>query len=130
MKIFLLILILLNFFAATGISQSFTIDELISLAYLPPKNIDGYMKKKGFILSGSIADSGTLKASFIEKSKSKKIDTSPKRSIDICINPGCKNYTLHLLTSNEYLQAQQRLIKSGYFYDAQKDITKEPGMLY
>ncbi|MGI8581958.1 MAG: hypothetical protein ACR2KX_07175 [Chitinophagaceae bacterium] len=130
MKKILLILILQNFAISNSYCQSFTVDELITLAYLPSKNVEHYMNKKGFMLSGSQSDSGTMRACFIEKGNSKKKGVDPKRSIDIYIKNDSKYFTLHTPEVNEYLQGQQSLIKSGFFYDDRKDLSKESSMLF
>lgn len=130
MKRLLLILILLNFAIAKVHSQEFSVDELIKLAYLPIKSIDHYMYKKGFVLSGSISDSVRMSAGFFQKVKSSKKDTEPKRTIEIEIKDGVKYFTFHTTAINEYQAGEQRLIKSGYIYDSQKDVTKEPSMLF
>lgn len=130
MKKILLILILQNFATGKAYCQSFTVDELVTLAYLPSKNIDHYMNKKRFVLSGSISDSVTMRAGFIQKVKAKKKDVEPKRSIDIYIKNDSKNFTLHTSVLNEYLEGKRRLIKSAFIYDTLKDISKEPSMLF
>ncbi len=130
MKKILLILILQNLATGHVQCQSFTVNELINLAYTPSKNIDHYMNRKGFVLSWSSTDSGTTRACFIEKTRSKK-SIGPKRSIDIYINKDdSKYFTLHTPVLNEYLEGEQRLIKSGYFYDTLKDVKKEPSILF
>jgi len=114
MKKLLLILIVQNF--CTGVScQTFTVDELMTLAYLPSKNIDHYMKKKGFVFSSNWTDSVTTGATFIEKVKSKNKIEGSKRSIAIQLKNDLKHVTLYTPALNEYQQGQQRLIKTGFF---------------
>jgi len=110
-------------------SQSFTVDELIKLAYLPSKNVESYMKKKGFVYSGYKSEMNDETASFIEKGKSKKIGNW-SRSIDICIKDNSKKFTLYTTALSEYQQGQQNLIKAGYFYDNTKDLKKESSILF
>ncbi|HUS02588.1 MAG TPA: hypothetical protein VMY77_12710 [Chitinophagaceae bacterium] len=130
MKRILLILVLQGF-AFMAYCQSFSIDELITLAYLPSKNIDHYLNKKGFVLlSSSSSDSGELKATFMEKVKFSKKSTGPKKRIEIYIKNGSKNFTYYTSILNEYEEGQRRLIKTGYFYDTLKDITKEASILF
>ena len=130
MKRILLILILQNFATGNANSQSFTVDDLVTLASLPSKNIDRFMSKKGFELYSSKLDSDTMEASFIAKVKAKKIVIGPKRSVDINLGNDSKYFTLHTSALNEYQEGEQRLIKSGFFYDKQKDVSKEPSMLF
>ena len=130
MKRILLILILQNFATGKAHSQSFTVDKLVTLASLPSKNIDRFMNKNGFVLSGSKLDSDTMGASFIAKVKANKKDIGPKRSIDIYLKDDSKYFTLHTSSLNEYLDGQRSLIKSGFFYDDKKDVSKESSMLF
>lgn len=130
MKRILLILILQNFTAGKAHSQSFTVDKLVTLASLPSKNIDRFMSKNGFVLSGSKLDSDTMGASFIEKGKANKKDIGPKRSIDMYLKDDSKYFTLYTSSLNEYLDGQRSLIKSGFFYDDKKEVSKESSMLF
>lgn len=130
MKKVLLILILQNFAAAVAHCQSFSVDELITLSNLPSNNIDHFMRKKGFVLSGSISDSVTMRAGFIQKLKSNKKDIETKRSIDIYIKNDAKCFTLHTSVLNEYIEGQQRIIKSAFIYDTLKNVSKASSMLF
>ena len=124
MKKILLILILQNLATGHVQCQSFTVNELINLAYTSSKNIDHYMNRKGFVLSWSSTDSGTTRACFIEKTRSKK-SIGPKRSIDIYINKDdSKYFTLHTPVLNEYLEGEQRLIKSRQVTSSMAQIQK------
>lgn len=130
MKRLLLFLILLHFASGKANCQSFSIDELVTLANMPAKNIDHYMYKKGFVVSESISDSVIMSAGFIQKVKRSKIASEPKRSIDIDIKTGVKYITLNTSALNEFQEGEQRLIKSGFVYDTQKVVSKEPTMLF
>ena len=130
MKKLLLILILQNFAVGKVQCQSFTVDELVTLAHLPSKNIAHFINKKGFFLSWSSSDSVTTRASFNQKNKSGKKSIPTGRWIDIYIKGDSKCITLHTPALNEYLEGEQRLIKSGYFYDTLKDVKKESSMLF
>ena len=131
MKRSLLILILLIFGVGYGNCQSFTVDELLTLAKMPSNNIDHYLYKKGFtLLSSSILDSITMQAAFIQKNKPTKKVAGPKRSIEINIKGGVKYFTLHTSVQDEYLEGAQRLIKSNFIYDTQTVVTKAPSMVF
>jgi hypothetical protein len=130
MKRILLILILQNFAAGKAHSQSFTVDDLVTLSSLPSQNIDHFMKKKGFALYNSKSENDTMEVSFKAKVKASKKDIVPERSIDIYLRDDAKYFTLHTSSPNEYLDGQRRLIKSGFFYDDKKDVSKEPSMLF
>ena len=131
MKRSLLILILLIFGVGYGNCQSFTVDELLTLAKMPSNNIDHYLYKKGFtLLSSSILDSITMHAAFIQKNKPTKKVAGPKRSIEINIKGGVKYFTLHTSVQDEYLEGAQRLIKTNFIYDTQTVVTKAPSMVF
>ena len=129
MKKLLLILILLNFATGHAKSQSFTIDDLVTLASQPSKNIDHFMSRNGFALYKRKLDGDTMEASYICKSQGPQTGHRPKKSIDMDLRGDSKNFTLQT-SSVEYLEGQLRLIKSGYFYDDKKDVHNEPSMLF
>jgi hypothetical protein len=127
----LLLILILQIFALSKIQcQSFAVDELIKLSHLPLKNIDEFITKKGFSLSSTSSDSGTTRASFIQRHKSGRRNIPTGRSIDIYIKNDSKCITLHTSELNEYIEGQQRLIKSGFFYDTLKDVKKDPSILF
>jgi hypothetical protein len=130
MKKLLLILILQNFAAGNVHSQSFTVDDLVTLGSLPSKSIDHFMNKNGFALYKRKIDGDTLEASFNAKIKSNKKNTGPEKSIDISLRDDSKYFTLHTSSLDEYLDGQRKLIKSGFFYDDKKDMSREPSMLF
>jgi hypothetical protein len=130
MKRILLILMVLNFAAGKAHCQSFTVNDLLTLATLPSQNIDHFLNKNGFALYKRKIDSDTLEASFSAKVKANKKGIVPVRSIDVYLSNNSKYFTLHTSALNEYLDGQRSLIKSGFFYDDKKDVSKEPSMLY
>ncbi len=88
------------------------------------------MHKKGFILSSSKSDGDTIGASFFQKVKANKTDIGPKRSIDIYLKDYSKYFTLHTSSLTEYLDGQKCLIKTGFFYDHKKNVSKESSILF
>ena len=130
MKGILLILMLQNFATGKVHSQSFSVDDLVTLASLQSKNIDKFMNKNGFALYSSKLQSDTMEASFSLKIKARKNYIGPKRTIDIFLKDDSKYFTLNTSSLNDYLDGQRSLIKSGFFYDNQKDVTREPLMLF
>jgi hypothetical protein len=130
MKKLFAILILQFFVAGKTQCQSFTVDELITLADLPSKNIEHYMSKKGYVLFSRVSDSTTMNATFTPNIKGNKKILDPARSIDIDIKNNSKYFTLHTSALNEFFEGELRLIKEGFFYDTLKDIKKEYSMLF
>ena len=130
MKKLLLILILQNFALSKIQCQSFNIDDMVTLSHLPLKDIDHFIGKKAFSLFSSSSDSNIKSAFFIQKNRSGRKFTETGRRIEIKINENSKCIKLYTPILNEYVEGQQRLIKSKYFYDTLKDVTKEPSMLF
>jgi hypothetical protein len=129
MKQVSVIFFVLTFALQTAYSQSFSVDELITLAYMPSKNIGQFMKKKGFMLSWSSSDSSNMRATFIERIRSKN-SMGPKRRIEINVKNGLKYFTLHTPALEEYTRGKQRLVKTGFFYDTLKDVQTDCSMLF
>lgn len=119
-----------NFATGKVHSQSFTVDDLISLASLQSKNIDHFMNKSGFAVYSSKSESDAMEATFSLKIKVRKNYIGPTRTVDIHLSDDSKYFTLHTSSLNEYVDGQRKLIKSGFFYDVKKDISKEPSMLF
>ena len=130
MKRLLLILILQSFAAGRAHSQSFTVDDLLTLSSLSSKNIDRFMNKNKFLSRGISLDSNLMVTGFIEKVKAKKKDTLTKRSVDLYKKDDTKCFALHTSSLNEYLDGQRRLIKTGFFYDDKKDMSKATSVLF
>ncbi len=130
MKRFLLILILQGFATVRANSQSFTIDDLLTLSSLSSKNVDQFMNKNKFSSRISTQESNLIMTSFFENSKAKKRDTLTKRSVDMYRKNDTIYFVLHTTSLYEYLDGQRRLIKAGFFYDDKKDMSKATSMLY
>jgi hypothetical protein len=130
MKRILLIIILQNFTAIKAPSQSFTVHDLVTLATLPSKNIGHFMYKNGFVAYSGDMGIDTMKASFIPKIKANKTYNGPQRSIDLYQQHDSRYFILHTSSLSEYLDGGKSLIKSHFVYDNNKDISKEPSMLF
>lgn len=130
MKRILPLFILQVFIFCLAKGQSFTINELVNLAYLPSKNIDRFMHKNGFVLCSSKIDSVTKGASFIEKNNTTKNNAGQKRTIDIYLKDNSRYFNFRTSVLNEYLEGHKSLIKSGFIYDSLKNPEKEPSMLF
>jgi hypothetical protein len=71
-----------------------------------------------------------MEASFSIKVKKNKPYIGPKRTINIYLKDDSKYFTLHTSSLNEYIDGQRSLIKSGFFYDKQKDVSKDTSILF
>ncbi len=87
------------------------------------------MNRKGFVLNKRKLDGDTTEASFYTKKQGQQARHRSEKKFDIDLNGNSKQFTLQT-SQTEYLDGQLRLIKSGYFYDDQKDVHKEPSMLF
>ena len=130
MKKVLLILILQSFVSCIVYGQSFDINDLIKLAYLPAKDIDHYMRKKGFDLSFSKLDSISAESIFTTRVKPKEKDFVLKKNVDVYFSEDCKSYSLETTLANEYVDGQRTLMKLGFFYDQDRDVNKDSSMLF
>ena len=127
MKKILLILMFQHFAADVAVSQSFKIDDLVKLANLPAKDIDHFMHKRGFILIKNKVDSLSAEATFATNIKVKALqkDYSNRKSIVVSFRDDQKEYVLQSGSASEYVEGQRSLIKSGFFYDEEKDVSKD-----
>ena len=130
MKRFLLILILLNFANSVTQGQSFNIDDLISMAYLPAGNINHFMNRKGFAYASTNANSKWVVASFVWKFYPKRKDTLTKKSIDLIKKGSTRYISFHTSSLEEFQDGEKRLIKDDFFYDDKLDMSKEDSVLF
>lgn len=118
-----------NFIAGKAECQTFTVDDLLTLGFLPSKSIDHFMKKKGFVFYTNTSDSSTIAGNFIPRGNGKN-NSQPEKSIDISIKENLRFVTLHTTALNDYQAGQQRLIKAGFLYDTSKDMSKEAATIF
>jgi hypothetical protein len=130
MKKILFILTLCNFASGIVDGQSFTIDNLVKVASLPSKDIDHFMNRNGYVLTTTKLENETIEAGFSVKVKKNKPYTGPKRTINIYLKDDSKYFILNTSSLNEYVEGQRSLIKSGFFYDTQKDVSKDTSILF
>lgn len=110
-------------------SQSLTVDDLLSLSSVSPKNIDAWLNKKGFVTAGKSLQENFDEKTFIEnrkakaksKAKSKQKDTlAIVRSIDLYKKDNSEYYVLHTSSKQEFADGCNRLKKGGFLYDSSK----------
>lgn len=130
MKRLLLILILQNLVSASLYSQSFSVDDLLTLASTPPKSIDRFMSRNGFAISGSRWNTDTIGTSFIQKIKAGKKDITPVRTVEMYTKENSKYFYFHTSSVIEFLDGQKFLAKKGFFYDDKKELGKESLLLF
>ena len=130
MKRILLLLILQNFTTIKVSSQSFTVRDLVTLANLPSKDVAHFMNRNGFVNYTGNQGNDTMEASFIPKVKRNKSYSAPQISIDLYRQHDLRYFILHVPSLPDYLNGGQSLIKSHFVYDNNKDMSKEPSMLF
>ncbi len=130
MKRLLLILILQNLATAGLHSQTFNVDDLVSLASMPPKNIDRFMSRNGFTTDGNKWNADSAGSTFTQKIKKNKKDIIPVRSVEMYTKDNSKYFCFHTTSLSEYTDGQKLLIKKGFFYDSKKEVGKESPMLF
>lgn len=130
MKKLLLIVFLQGVTIGIICAQSFNINDLIKLSYLPTKEIDRYLYKKGFDLSSTKTDSLSTEAVFTTRIKAHAENFSHPKNIYISIANGYRQYNLQTSLANEYVDGQRELIKSGFFYDESQDVNKDSSMFF
>jgi hypothetical protein len=130
MKRILLIIILNGFAQIRAYSQSFTIDDLLSLPSLSRNNMERLMNKNGFASHRISMDDTIIMTRYFEKNKAKKTDSITIRNIDLYKKDDTRYYALRTSSLNEYLEGQKQLIKAGFFYDNKKDTSKPTPILF
>jgi hypothetical protein len=130
MKQVLFFFLLQSLIQGTVNSQSFTIDDLLSLPNLTAKNIDPFMNKNGYSSHPGSVYNELLTTSYFEKIKKKNKDTLTKRSIDFYKKGNVKCFAFHTTSENEYTAGQKKIIQAGFYYDEKLDISKAPLVIF
>ena len=107
MKQVLFFFFLLSFTSGQVSSQSFTVDDLLTLSTLSAKNIDHFMNKNGFSTKDKNSFNDFRSTSFIEKVKKNKKDTVTIRSIDFYKKEDIKYFILYTTSVNEYIEGKK-----------------------
>ncbi|HVZ96101.1 MAG TPA: hypothetical protein VG847_04445 [Chitinophagaceae bacterium] len=124
------ILILLHLIVYTVSGQSFTVSDLLKLSAIPSKNIDRFMSKKGFSLTGGKLENDIMETEFTLKPDIKKNYAGPKHIIDVSFGNNERTFILHTSSLNELLQGQQLLSSQQFFYDDKKNVLKDFPVLF
>ncbi|MDQ6844093.1 MAG: hypothetical protein M3Z92_07060 [Bacteroidota bacterium] len=130
MRRLLFILILQSFLTGNLRCQSFTVDDLVSLATMPSKNIDRFMGRNGFTISGNKWNNDTTGIHFIEKVKGNNKELVPKITIDMYLKDDSRYFCFRTPSLSEYLDGQKRLVKKGFVYDEKQEPGKGTPMLF
>jgi len=103
-------------------SQSFNVDNLLSLSSLSPQNFDNYIVKKGFSIKQKSIFENASGFTFFEGKASKDADSLPAtRSITLYKKDDTWCISLHTSSMSEYVNGLGRLKKINFFSDAGND---------
>ncbi len=130
MKRLSLILILQSLAIVNLYSQSFNVEDFVSLASMPPKNIDRFMSRNGFTAPGGRWNPDSIGTGYIQKIKKNKKDIIPVRSIEMYTRGNSKYFCFHTSSISEYIDGQKLLVKKGFSYDNKKEVGKESPLLF
>jgi hypothetical protein len=91
------------------------VDDLMTLASLPSKNIDNYMGKKDFVAAGKSVENNALALTFFEKTKGKKNDTlNIIRRVTLYKKDNNSYFAFHTSCKNEFAEGRKKLLKTGF----------------
>lgn len=125
-RLFLILFVLLGSVMCMAQKQSLTVDDLLTLSSLSPKNFDNYITKKGFLPGGRSFQDDAMGVTFFEKKSGKKKDTLRiNRSIDLYKKGDMWCFALHTSSVDEYQDGRNRLKKAGFFCGNNTDTSSE-----
>ncbi|MDP4264011.1 MAG: hypothetical protein Q8941_15895 [Bacteroidota bacterium] len=96
--------------------QSLTVDDLLTLSSLSPKNFDNYIDKRGFPVKQRSLVENCMGFTFSGKKNSNKPDTlHPARTIDVYKNDDTWCIAFHTTSRDEYINGRSRLKQMNFF---------------
>ena len=118
-------------FIAVACCQSLTVNDLLALPSLSPKNFDNYMSKKGFVLAGRTFHNDAMVSSFFEKKKARNRDTSYiQRRVDLYKKDDTYCFAMHTSSLKEYTDGLKQLNKAGFFCGNYNDTSRFSSLLF
>lgn len=112
-------------------SQSFTVDDLLTLSSLSSKKFDSYMKEKGFMPGGRTMLNEAMALTFLGKNKYNPEDSViESRAVNLYKTNNTYCFAYHTSSLEEYLEGKNRLKKSDFFYAECKDTGLDAPMLF
>ncbi len=119
------------FIMCSAYGQSVTMNDLLDLYTVAPKNIDNYLGKKGFVATDiNMADKpGSM--TFVAKPKKKVKDTlNVNRSITLYKEDNIQYCLLNTSSEEEYLDGKNRLTQAGFIYDSAAATTSSSSQIF
>lgn len=123
--------LLLLFLPVAGAAQrDFSVEDLLEISSISPKQADNYISKRGFIQAGEKRSDGRMPAVYLEKLKRKKQDTvSESRSIEIFSEENDYCIRFRTCSKDEYEAGLNTLKKSSFAWDSTKALDA-PGQTF
>ena len=104
-------------FVCIAQSQSFTVDDLLTLSSLSSKKFDSYMKEKGFMPGGRTMLNEAMALTFLGKNKFSAEDSViHSRTVNLYKTNNTYCFAYHTSSLEEYLEGKKRLRKSDFFF--------------
>lgn len=130
MKKTLQIFTLLFFAAIPAHSQSFEVNDLISMVSISTKDVNHFMYKRGFVYVSGREDVNSFLANFTSKPPKKRKSYLPKLSLEFINKGGARYISFHTSSLEEFKEGEAKLVKTGFFYDTKADMAKDTSMLF
>jgi hypothetical protein len=112
-------------------NKPLSVDDLLTLSSLSPKNFDNYMEKKGFFPAGRRLCDAVMATTFFEKNNNKEADpVSVSRSVDVYKKGDTYCFALHTSSMEEYGEGKNLLKKAGFFYDNAKELNQPASLVF
>jgi hypothetical protein len=106
-----------------------TVDDLLTLSSLSPKNFDNFLEKKGFLAGNRNLKDNAVPITFFEK-KEPADTASPFRNIEIYKKSDAWCFKLETSCKEEYQEGKNTLKKAGFFYDKSNDTSRADMLLF
>jgi hypothetical protein len=112
-------------------SQSFSVDDLLTLSSLSPKKFDSYMKEKGFMAGGRTMLNEAMALTFLGKNKFNPEDSIiHSRTVNLYKTNNTYCFAYHTSSLEEYVEGKKRLRRSDFFFAENKDTSLDVPMLF
>ncbi|MEI9809007.1 MAG: hypothetical protein WDO16_14740 [Bacteroidota bacterium] len=111
--------------------QPVTIDDLLTLSSISPKNFDNYLGKKGFLPPVRTIQDNNPALTFVEKDNSMETDSFLlKRSVEMYKKDNTYYFALHTSSQEEFEEGRYRLKKAGFFYDNKNSLNRPSSLCF
>ena len=127
----LLIVIAYNFLVSMACCQSLTVNDMLALSSLSPKNFNSYMNKKGYLQGDRGFRNDEIAITYFAKKKPGESDSLVvDRRVDIYREEDVYCFVLHTSSKDEYLDGRKWLRKSGFFCSDNSDTSQAMSLQY